>query len=272
MSDFEKDAFEDEVAGEAVGAAKAEEAAEAVSEVEAEVADGAVEEAVVEAEEAGAGADDDAGADAAEVAASEDEDDVEAEGAEDAEADDEVDADDVEVDVEAAASSFYDEVAPVAPAEPREDFVIGEEDELDQGLLDEELEGGAFPERLASPTTLSGVDPEELARLVAQAAYDKKADDVVVLDLTGLSDVCDYFVIATGANARLVDSVIDEIDGRVKETFNENPFSVEGRQGRNWILMDYGSVVVHVFTPEMRAYYRLEKLWGDAPQLELDLY
>ena len=177
----------------------------------------------------------------------------------------------VEADVEAAASSFYDEVEPAAPAEPREDFVIGEEDELDQGLLDDEGLEDAFPERSASPVTLSGIDAEQLARATAQAAYDKKAEEIVVLDLTALSDVCDYFVIATGANARLVDSVVDEIDDRVEERFGEKPFSVEGRRGGTWVLMDYGSVVVHVFTPEMRAYYRLEKLWGDAPELELEL-
>ena len=177
----------------------------------------------------------------------------------------------VEADVEAAASSFYDEVEPAAPAEPREDFVIGEEDELDQGLLDDDGLEDAFPERSASSVTLSGIDAEQLARATAQAAYDKKAEEIVVLDLTGLSDVCDYFVIATGANARLVDSVVDEIDERVEERFGEKPFSVEGRRGGTWVLMDYGSVVVHVFTPEMRAYYRLEKLWGDAPELELEL-
>ena len=165
-----------------------------------------------------------------------------------------------------------DDLDPAVSAEPREDFVIGEEDELDEAALDELSGEGSFPARHESSPAFSGADPAELARVAAQAASNKKAEDLVVLDLTGLSDVCDYFVIATGANARLVDSVIDEIKEKVADAFDEKPFSIEGRRGGNWVLMDYGSVVVHVFTPETREYYQLEKLWGDAPKLEVDLY
>ena len=63
--------------------------------------------------------------------------------------------------------------------------------------------------------------------------------------------------------------VVDEVEEKVAKAFGEHPFSIEGREERNWILMDYGSVVVHSFTPEAREYYRLEKLWGDAPVIEL---
>ena len=65
--------------------------------------------------------------------------------------------------------------------------------------------------------------------------------------------------------------MIDEIEEKVAEAFCEHPFSIEGRDEKTWILMDYGSVVVHVFTPEARDFYRLEKLWGDAPQLDVEL-
>ena len=92
-----------------------------------------------------------------------------------------------------------------------------------------------------------------------------------MLDLTELSDVCDYFVLATGTNNRQVDSIVDEIEEKVAAACGEHPFSIEGREQKTWMLMDYGSVVVHVFTPEARDFYRLEKLWGDAPQLPLDL-
>ena len=92
-----------------------------------------------------------------------------------------------------------------------------------------------------------------------------------MLNLTELSDVCDYFVLATGTNNRQVDSIVDEIEEKVAEACGEHPFSIEGREQKIWMLMDYGSVVVHVFTPEARDFYRLEKLWGDAPQLPLDL-
>lgn len=138
-------------------------------------------------------------------------------------------------------------------------------------LTREDTYASAAPERSAAPSAL-GATSEALARAAAQAAWDKKAEDLLVLDLTQLSDVCDYFVIATGSNARLVDTIVDEVEEKVGKLCGEHPFSIEGRDQRSWILMDYGSVVVHVFTPEARDYYRLEKLWGDAPRLELDLY
>lgn len=132
-------------------------------------------------------------------------------------------------------------------------------------------EGGASVDRSAASLSSKGVSAEDVARAAAQAAYDKKAEDIVVLDLTELSDVCDYFMISTGFNNRQADTIVDEIEEKVAAVCGEHPFSIEGRDRRTWILMDYGSVVVHVFTPEARDYYRLEKLWGDAPRLALDL-
>ena len=114
---------------------------------------------------------------------------------------------------------------------------------------------GSSVDRTAASLSASGVSAEQVARVAAQAAY----------------DICDYFVIVTGINSRLVDSVVDEVEEKVAKVCGEHPFSIEGRDERAWILMDYGSVIVHVFTPEQREYYRLEKLWGDAPELELEL-
>ena len=142
-------------------------------------------------------------------------------------------------------------------------------EDLDAGG-DAVLEGfGISADRTAASASSTGVEAVEVARTAAFAADEKKADDIVVLDLTELSDVCDYFVIATGSNRRLADSVIDEVEERVAKTCGEHPFSIEGREEGSWILMDYGSVIVHVFTPEARDYYRLEKLWGDAPTLDV---
>ena len=132
-------------------------------------------------------------------------------------------------------------------------------------------EFGASVERSAASLSARGVDARTVATVAAQAASDKSAQDIEVLDLTELSDVCDFFVIATGTNNRMVDAVIDEVEEQVFNTCGEHPFAIEGREERTWILMDYGSVLVHVFTPEQRDYYRLEKLWGDAPRLELEL-
>ena len=130
---------------------------------------------------------------------------------------------------------------------------------------------GASVDRTAASASASGVTAEAVARAAAQIAFDKKAEDIVVLDLTELSDVCDYYVVATGQNNRLVDAIVDEVEEKVREKLDEKPLSIEGREEKSWILMDYGSVLVHVFTPEAREFYRLEKLWGDAPRLELNL-
>ena len=113
--------------------------------------------------------------------------------------------------------------------------------------------------------------PLEIARIAATAADSKKATDIILLDLAGLSDVCDYFLICTAANARMLDSVIDEVKEKIKANTGINPLSHEGRAGASWVLLDYGSVVVHAFLPETRDYYRLERLWGDAPQVDLGL-
>lgn len=115
------------------------------------------------------------------------------------------------------------------------------------------------------------VTPLEIARVAAIAADGKKATALCLIDLTEASDVCDYFLICTGQNKRLVDSVVDEVEERVRLNCGEKPLSIEGRAEGSWVLMDYGSVVVHVFTPETRDYFRLEKLWGDAPRVELGL-
>ncbi len=113
-------------------------------------------------------------------------------------------------------------------------------------------------------------EPLDLVRGIARAAAARKAAEIVVLDLRGVSDVTDYFVICSANTARQTDAVMDEIEERLREDYGVKPYAIEGREHKNWILMDYGSVVVHVFLPEVREYYRLERLWGDAPRLALN--
>ncbi|WP_028264300.1 ribosome silencing factor [Atopobium fossor] len=115
------------------------------------------------------------------------------------------------------------------------------------------------------------VTPLELAKVAATAANEKKVEDLVLIDVSGSSDICDYFLICTAANNRLADSVIDEIEEKVGINCAEKPISIEGREDKTWILMDYGAVLINVFLPEQRDYYRLDKLWGDAPCVALDL-
>lgn len=115
------------------------------------------------------------------------------------------------------------------------------------------------------------VTPLELAKIAATAADDKKATDILLLDLTDKSDVCDYFLICTVANNPMMDAVVEEVREKVRINCGEKPISVEGRAGSTWVLVDYGAVVLHVFREESREFYRLERLWGDAPHVALDL-
>ncbi len=101
-----------------------------------------------------------------------------------------------------------------------------------------------------------------LARQIADIAVDKKARDVVIIDLRPLTSITDYFVICTGAVDQHVKAIVDEIDDRLRPA--EKPWHIEGYQHLSWVLMDYVNVVVHVFNPETREYYNLERLWGDA--------
>lgn len=102
----------------------------------------------------------------------------------------------------------------------------------------------------------------QIAQVAAAAADSKKAEDIVLIDLSGKTDVCDYFLICTGGNNRQVDAIVDEVRTKVSKNCELQPISTEGREGLRWVLVDYGCVVIHVFTPEMRDFYRLERLWG----------
>jgi ribosome-associated protein len=115
------------------------------------------------------------------------------------------------------------------------------------------------------------ITPYDIARVASMAADSKKAQDIVVLDLTGKTDVCDYFVICSATSNPQTDAIVDEVREKVRTNCGVTAISTEGREGRNWVLIDFGSVVVHVFKPETRDFYRLEKLWGDAPEVDMGL-
>lgn len=105
----------------------------------------------------------------------------------------------------------------------------------------------------------------ELARLTAELALTKKAKDIVVLDLTGLSDVTNYFVICTGESDTQVKAIADAITEGTREQ-DAKVWRREGLTNLQWVLLDYVDVVVHVFLPRVREYYDIERLWGDAPR------
>ena len=109
------------------------------------------------------------------------------------------------------------------------------------------------------------IAPERLAELVAEHAADKKAADIVEIDLRGVSGYTDFFVICSGNTDRQTKAIHDSIHKALKDEHGLLPRRVEGITEARWILMDYLDVVVHIFTPDTRDYYRLEQLWGDVP-------
>ena len=108
--------------------------------------------------------------------------------------------------------------------------------------------------------------PIEQARRIAALAQDKLARSVVILDMRPVCTYTDYFVIATGGNARQTKGIWDEVHARMKKEARLLPRSIAGEREATWIIADYLDVVLHVFTPEAREYYRLEDLWDDVPQ------
>jgi ribosome-associated protein len=109
------------------------------------------------------------------------------------------------------------------------------------------------------------MEPERLVGEIARHAAEKKAIDVVELDLRGVLGYTDYFLICSGNTGRQAKAIHDGILEGLKHEHGKIPRRVEGSAQAGWILMDYLDVVVHIFTPETREFYRLESLWGEAP-------
>ncbi|HVC65062.1 MAG TPA: ribosome silencing factor [Candidatus Dormibacteraeota bacterium] len=114
------------------------------------------------------------------------------------------------------------------------------------------------------------MSPDELARRLAAIADDKKATDLVALNVRPLVSYTDYLVICTARNERQAKAIHDEVYHQLKRD-GWLPARVEGEREAEWVLMDYLDAVLHIFTPELRERYRLEVLWGEADRLELDL-
>lgn len=96
------------------------------------------------------------------------------------------------------------------------------------------------------------------------------AKDVVILDMRPVATYTDFFIVCTGQNPRQTKAILDEVQDRLKREERLLPRSVEGAAEATWIVVDYLDVVLHVFTPETRSFYRLEELWGDAPSVEVE--
>ena len=107
--------------------------------------------------------------------------------------------------------------------------------------------------------------PLEQARRIAALVQEKLGRDVLILDMQPVCAYTDYFVVVTGGNPRQAAAIWDEVHGRLKQEHDLLPRSVDGAAEATWIVADYVDVVLHVFTPDARAYYRLEELWDDVP-------
>ncbi len=121
----------------------------------------------------------------------------------------------------------------------------------------------------AAKAAASGIPklPKPVAGAV-RAAHDRKALDVVVLDLRKAGGFTDYFVICTGTNPRQINAIADAVNDTLRKDFGERPALAEGVHKSEWILLDYFNFVVHVFSRDCRAFYGLERLWGNAERYE----
>jgi len=112
-------------------------------------------------------------------------------------------------------------------------------------------------------------DLDDVVRLAIHCAADKKATDLVVLDLRQVASFAEFFIIASGANQRQVQAISDEIEEQLKKQLSTRPIRIEGYSTAEWVLMDYGDFIVHIFNEKAREFYDLERLWRDAGKVAL---
>ena len=113
------------------------------------------------------------------------------------------------------------------------------------------------------------ISPDDLSGWVGQLMLEKSALDVSIMDLRGITSMTDCVVLCTGSSAVQVKAIVDHVDNSLRED-GIQPHHIEGYEGRRWVILDYINVVVHIFLPQQREYYNLERLWADAKILQLD--
>jgi ribosome-associated protein len=123
---------------------------------------------------------------------------------------------------------------------------------------------GATTPTLSRPTLPSAL---QRACLAAKIAADNKGQSILVLDLRGITPIFDFFVISTGASRRQVHTIVEETDAMMRK-LGDNRLAVEGYDTSKWVVQDYGDIIVHVFDPETRDYYKLDELWADAIKID----
>jgi ribosome-associated protein len=115
-----------------------------------------------------------------------------------------------------------------------------------------------------------GISSEKISQAIVKGMQEKKAIDIVVMDLRKVKNaVADFFVICSGNSDKQLDAIADSVDQEVYKALKENPWHTEGKNNKEWMLLDYINVVAHVFRKERRDFYSLERLWGDADITEI---
>lgn len=122
-----------------------------------------------------------------------------------------------------------------------------------------------IPKRTPDKKRATPSPVHQLAALAVDAILSKKGGDILVMDMRAVSGVADLFVLCTGTSDLQIKAIVDAVQDAVRTGAGEKPWHVEGYTSLQWVLLDYVDLVVHVFSPEKRAFYNLERLWGDAP-------
>jgi ribosome-associated protein len=117
----------------------------------------------------------------------------------------------------------------------------------------------------------SSTESQKLSKLIVRGMQEKKANEIVLMDLRKVKNaVADFFVICSGNSDKQIDAIADSVDAEVYKGLKENPWHIEGKNNKEWMILDYTNVVAHIFRKDRRSFYALEKLWGDAEITEIE--
>lgn len=125
-------------------------------------------------------------------------------------------------------------------------------------------------QQFSSVNNSKTADSDKLISVISEALLDKKAEDITVLDVNGLTTLADKFVICHAQTDVQIKAIADSVNEETKKQLNEKAWREEGRETRRWVILDYVNVVVHIFKKELRDYYALERMWNDAPSHKVE--
>ena len=116
----------------------------------------------------------------------------------------------------------------------------------------------------------NSIDAKEVIQQIVEGIQDKKGKEIVIVDMLKLGNsICDYFVICQGNSPTQVSAITDSIEDTVRVNCKKKPYSIDGLRNSQWVAMDYGEILVHIFLPDVRAFYDIEHLWADAKLTEI---